>query len=433
MKKIFPLLLAFIVAVFVSNVTLAQSFESAHEAVAHMKVGWNLGNTLDSHSGDTLSMWIERWTRRTPADYETAWGQPVTQPELFPMFAEAGFNAIRVPVTWYAHMSDDGTVDAAWMQRVHEVVDYVLDTGMYCILNVHHDTGSANTVWIKADGETYAAVRDRYAALWTNIANEFIDYDEHLLFEAYNEMLDSYNSWCFASFNTAAHYDAAVAADAYEALSGYCQTFVDAVRATGGNNTTRNLVLCTYAGASSEGSWNSHLLDPLTVMEYPNDVEQGHIIYEVHAYPELPTSSSLMTTTQQTFTKIKDNLMSKGAPVIVGELGTANADDYVDNNALMLDFMEQYVALAKDYGIACFYWNSLSDQADRSVPQWTKPDLTEAVLRGYYGDSYVLGGIKEVRAATMAADDAIYDLQGKRVAQPTKGIYIRGGKKFVVR
>ena len=83
---------------------LAQEFESATSAVTNMRVGWNLGNTLDSNSGATDNMWIEKWSARNPSDYETAWGQPVTTEATIKMFKEAGFNAIRVPVTWYPHM-----------------------------------------------------------------------------------------------------------------------------------------------------------------------------------------------------------------------------------------------------------------------------------------------------------------------------------------
>ena len=122
---------------FVATTLQAQTFESATEAVSNMRIGWNLGNTLDSNSGRVDNMWIEQWTQRRPQDYETAWGQPVTKPELMALMKNAGFNAIRVPVTWYPHMeakfdsfpwdmqSDDfGTqIQAAWMQRVHEVVD----------------------------------------------------------------------------------------------------------------------------------------------------------------------------------------------------------------------------------------------------------------------------------------------------------------------
>ena len=141
----------------------ATDFETATTAVTNMRVGWN--------SGDVNNMWIEKWTGRTPSDYEKAWGQPVTKPELVKMFKEAGFNAIRVPVTWYPHMEAkfqlNGTVwdmandnigtkiQAAWMKRVHEVVDYVISQGMYCILNIHHDTGAASTAWLVASEADY--------------------------------------------------------------------------------------------------------------------------------------------------------------------------------------------------------------------------------------------------------------------------------------
>ena len=86
-----------------SRTTDDEGYETSWSAVANMRLGWNLGNTLDSNSGDTSSMWIEKWTDRSPTAYETAWGQPVATRELIHMFKEAGFNAIRVPVTWYPH------------------------------------------------------------------------------------------------------------------------------------------------------------------------------------------------------------------------------------------------------------------------------------------------------------------------------------------
>ncbi len=242
-------------------VAMAQTFETAQEAVTNMRVGWNLGNTLDSNSGDTLRMWIEADKNRTVTSYETAWGQKVTQAKLFKMLKEAGFNAIRIPVTWYPHMEatfasvrgydDHGTwsytpwlpsqdpigtkIQPAWMKRVHQVVDYVIGQGMYCILNVHHDTGAANTAWLLADPDVYAAQHERFEAIWTQIAEEFRDYDEHLLFEGYNEMLDADHSWCYAQFG-AQTYNATKAKAAYTAINNYAQSFVNAVRATGGNN-----------------------------------------------------------------------------------------------------------------------------------------------------------------------------------------------------
>ncbi len=114
--------------------TKAADFETAKDAVKNMGVGWNLGNTLDANDA------TKTWT--TTAQHETCWGQPVTKPELLKMMKEAGFGAIRVPITWYQEMDKDGKVNAAWMSRVKEVVDYVIDNGMYCIINVHHDTGA---------------------------------------------------------------------------------------------------------------------------------------------------------------------------------------------------------------------------------------------------------------------------------------------------
>ena len=128
-------------------------FESSYEAISSMGVGWNLGNTLDA-------VW---WTGGTDGRdwraWETGWGQPVTSPELMTMMKNAGFGAIRVPVTWGVHMDADGVVFAEWMNRVNEIVDYVLNAGMYCIINIHHDTGADPDAWLVADPEIYQTVK----------------------------------------------------------------------------------------------------------------------------------------------------------------------------------------------------------------------------------------------------------------------------------
>ena len=112
-------------------------FESAVSAVKNMKIGWNLVNTLDSYVQPE-----EAWFDITSCEaWETAWGNLMTKPELLKMIRKAGFNTMRIPVTWFVHADSQGNIDAEWMKRVHEVVDYVIDQGMYCILNTHHDTG----------------------------------------------------------------------------------------------------------------------------------------------------------------------------------------------------------------------------------------------------------------------------------------------------
>ncbi len=385
-----------------SRTTDDEGYETSWSAVANMRLGWNLGNTLDSNSGDTSSMWIEKWTDRSPTAYETAWGQPVATRELIHMFKEAGFNAIRVPVTWYPHYGnvivndqtwDPATwtgydINSAWMARVKEVVDYVMDEGMYCILNVHHDTGASSTAWLVADEAAYQSAKYRYETLWTKIATEFKDYGDRLLFEGYNEMLDTYDSWCFASFGTSGRYDATVASSAYNAINQYAQSFVNVVRNTGGNNSNRNLIVCTYGACCGEGSWNSHLTEPLTNMNLPTDTKADHLIFEVHSYPDISNLNSVKESINTMLSRLNNYLVKKGAPVIFGEWGPSDSNEkaYTNNHDNLLAFARYFVEQAKAAGFGTFYWMGLSEGSDRSVPQWTYEDLKDAIVKGYYGD-----------------------------------------------
>lgn len=358
------------------------AFESANDAVKHMKVGWNLGNTLDAHNGQRVT---------DPKVSEIMWGQPVTTPELMQMMKEVGFGAIRVPVTWYPHMDGNNKVDAAWMKRVHEIVDYVISTGMYCILNVHHDTGadSDNTKsWLKADETVYNQQKARYEYLWQQIAEEFKDYGERLLFESYNEMLDTYNSWCFASFAASGQYNASVATSAYNAINSYAQSFVNTVRATGGNNAKRNLIVNTYGACNGAGTWNSHLQDPLKQMKLPTDITEGHIIFQVHAYPNVVSLSSAKDEVNQIFRDLNTYLVQKGAPVIIGEWGTSNGNDYIERRSNVLSFAKYFVEQAKAYNYAPFFWMGLSDGTARSFPAFNQADLVMTILQAYYGSNY---------------------------------------------
>ena len=341
-----------------------------------MKIGWNLGNTLDAYYGNIHNLTTE-----------TCWGQPKTKAELFPMFRDAGFGAIRVPVTWNNHMDSNGKVDEAWMKRVHEVVDYVINAGLYCIVNVHHDTGT--DAWIVADMDNYNTNKSKFEYLWQQIATEFRDYDEHLLFEGYNEMLDADNSWSWASSENNGEYDATAAASAYNAVNSYAQSFVNTVRATGGNNAVRNLIVNTYAACCGMGTWNSHLQDPLTQMQLPTDNAAGHLIFEVHSYPSLNSGlSSAKSSIDQMMTAVETNLASKGAPVIFGEWGVPDDErnnDYTEKNADMLAFAQYFVEQAKARGFGTFHWMGLSDGSHRSVPEFNEQDLVDALGKGYYG------------------------------------------------
>ena len=379
----------------------AADFETATNAVRNMGLGWNLGNTLDANSQTVTDMTNASYWGQQDVSSETCWGQYVTKPELMKMMKNAGFGAIRLPVTWYNHMDIDGNVDAAWMARVHEVVDYVIDQGMYCIINVHHDTGADGSTfksWIKADEANYTQNKARYERLWQQIAEEFKDYGQLLLFESYNEMLDRLSSWCFASFAASGQYNASVATSAYNAINSYAQSFVTTVRATGGNNAQRNLIVNTYAAANGYGTWSSHLSEPLTKMNKPAG-ESNHIAFEVHAYPSIANSNNtdrpiadIKKEVDGMISLLKTHLISKGAPVIFGEWGTSNVDatesDYVKRPALLKQFCEYFVQQCKANGIGTYFWMGLSDGAARLFPAFSQADLAKWLLQAYHGSSF---------------------------------------------
>ena len=387
----------------------AADFEKASEAVKNMGLGWNMGNTLEANNQSVTDITNAAFWGQQGLESESCWGQSVTKPELIEMMKDAGFGAIRVPVTWYNHMDATGKVDAAWMARVHEVVDYVINQGLYCIINVHHDTGAdsyngsklTHYAWIKADMDNYNQNKDRYEYLWKQIAEEFKDYGQQLLFESYNEMLDKLSSWCFASFAASGQYDAAIATSAYNAINSYAQSFVNIVRATGGNNAQRNLIVNTYGSCSGGGTWNNHLKDPLKEMKYPSDAAgKDRIIFQVHAYPSLVDSNtkkdrsiaSIKSEIDEMINAWNTHLVGKGAPVILGEWGTSNVDaavtDYEARPALMKQFCEYVVQQCKTKNIATFYWMGLSDGMARSFPAFSQPDLAKWLLQAYHGSSF---------------------------------------------
>ena len=356
-------LAAFIfLSAFLFNVRADNTMTAAQQVNA-INVGWNLGNTLDSYG-----TWI---TNVTPSAVETAWGNPVTTREMIAAVRARGFNTIRIPVTWAQFTDDSGNVDPAWMARVHEVVDWALDEDLYVILNVHHDTGehgSDKVCWVIADTGTFDQVKNRFEGLWTSIAEEFKDYDNRLMFEGYNEMLDMNNSW---NAPTAGN-------SAYDAVNSFAQLFVDTVRATGGNNSTRNLIVNTYVASVDQNVLNNFVL--------PDDTVEDHLICEVHAYAPYQFCSAegdpSYTAFDDNCRNVIDSLMTTvaafsdelGVPVIIGEFGVEDQN----NDSDRVSYTEYYVRRAAAEGIRCIWWdNGLTGNTgyqifDRNALTWNE-------------------------------------------------------------
>jgi hypothetical protein len=400
MKQKFALVLGLLLAF--SMQAIAQDFESATDAVKNMGIGWNLGNTLDANNQTISDFSDPGYWGQQGLDSETCWGQPKTTREFIKMMKAAGFTAIRVPVTWYNHMNSDYEVDGQWMLRVKEIVDYVIDEGLYCIINVHHDTGAdsfddngklTGYHWLKADADNYNKNNVIYVALWAQIALTFKDYGEKLLFEGFNEILDANSCWNYPSWSASGDYNEDYAKKAYQAVNDYNSMFVSTVRITGGNNATRNLIVNTYA-ASSGGIWgnNKHPQEPLEYMELPVDGTPGHLIFEVHRYPNIQNGlANAKKDVDATIESLNTILKPKGAPVIFGEWGTSNVDngsDYIDRRQSMIEFCDYFVKQCKANDIATFYWMGLSDGSARSQLVFNQPDLAEAITKAYHGDDF---------------------------------------------
>ena len=336
-------------------------WESAYVANRNMAVGINLYNTLDA-VGD----WFD------PDDIvacETCWGQPLATQEWFDAVAAAGFKGVRVPVTWWLHMDENWVVKEPWINRVEEVVNYALNAGLYCILNVHHDTGQDG--WLCADLANIDPISKKFESLWTQIANRFNKYGEKLLFEGYNEMLDGANSWVEP------------VAGGYEAVNILAQKFVDTVRATGGNNAHRNLIVNTYGGGGSQTRFDNFVI--------PNDKIGGHLLVQVHNYSPSAFSNlngEIDDDKLPVWTPEFENILAKeldvmiefsnkySIPVVIGECAAYEkiADE---EKAKYGEFITTYSKGKAD--VSVFYWGNM---IDRTTYKTMYPLLVKGFLKG---------------------------------------------------
>lgn len=351
---------------------------TALELTAKIDCGWNLGNTLDA-TGSSLSS-------------ETAWGNPTTTPEMIQAVKDAGFNAVRIPTTWEKHLDENNVIDSEWLARVKEVVDYAYTRDMYVILNAHHEE------WYQPYADQQDEISEKLAKVWTQIAEEFKDYDERLIFEGMNEPRWKNTEWEWNGGN-----------DEGRAVVNHLNSvFIDAVRATGGNNQYRFLMICPYGANSSESA--------LAALEIPED---KNIIVSVHAYIPytfaLASSGTHMwlgekassTNDIDTLAEVLDRLfISKGIAVIIGETGAMNryyttkkevpADSTAEaetitkaNTEYRAAWAEYYFGKFKQLGIPCFWWDNGSfysgetfGMLKRSALEWQYPEVLDGIMRG---------------------------------------------------
>ena len=329
--------------------------KKAAAVAADIKVGWNLGNTLDSYDKESKAI-----------DYETYWGNVKTNKGIFDAMKEKGFNAVRIPVSWTNHLSPDNTIDPAWLNRVQQVVDYAMEDDLYVIINMHHD----DYVWLHPVYAEEEAVSSKYVRIWRQIAERFRDYDTRLLFEGMNEprMVGSANEWTGGT------------AEERDVINHLLAKFVSTVRESGGKNKDRTLIVTTHAASITEAAINGLVLPPddnliisihnyapwkFTTKEYPNERR-----FDNKGKEEL----------NRQFEMLNSRFVSHGIPVIIGEFGAENKDNTSDRTA----YYSYYVQTAAKYNIPCFLWdNGLSTSYgifDRTNNTWFSNGIADAVI-----------------------------------------------------
>lgn len=351
--------------------------------IKDLKIGWNLGNTFDANTEINSS--------DDEMKYETMWCGTLTTKEMIDTIKAAGFNTVRIPVSWHNHLIDDDfTISQVWLSRVQEVVDYVMANDMYVILNMHHDISKAYYY----PSNAYLENSTKYMTnIWTQISERFKDYDEHLIFESVNEprLVGDKNEWWF-------EIDKDNCKEAADCINTLNQVFVDTVRGSEGENITRYLMVPGYDAAAEPVLYEGFKL--------PNDIQENKIIVSVHAYTPyafaLQNGSEVGNTDKWDMTNKKDQqgvtdfmdglyrkFIVKGTPVLIGEFG---ARDKNGNLQARVDFTTYYVAAARARGMSCLWWDNNSfigngenfGLLDRKSNTWQYEELLQGLMKYAY-------------------------------------------------
>ena len=308
---------------------------TALEATRLMGNGINLGNTLEACDNNVGIK------TNTPLSYETHWGQPKTTQAMIDGMKAAGFDTIRIPVAWMTNATHlyegDYTIDADYMDRVEEVVRYARKAGMYVIINDHWDGGWYG-MFGSESAETRALAMEAYKGMWQQIAERFRDYSDYLIFESANEELGTRfdeNSALYCSDSVVTYL---TDDERYALTNEINQTFVDVVRATGGNNATRFLLIAGY-GTNIDQTCDDRF-------QMPKDTAVSKLMVSVHYYDPWSYCGASSAVSATKWGKVSDyeyldqqlakmtKFTEAGYGVVIGEYGALPCSDGLKDNTL---------------------------------------------------------------------------------------------------
>jgi endoglucanase len=340
------------------------------EYVKGLGFGWNLGDTLDArvHKSER-----EKDGTVDPKKQEAAWHNPVTTPEMIKKVAEAGFDIFRLPVSWadFIGPAPEHKICPKLMARVTEIADYGFDNGMTVILNLHHED------WHFPSHKKYPAASEKLKAVWTQIAEHFKHRCNKLIFEAMNEP---------RKVKTDVEWNEGDQ-EGREVVAKLGHDFIEAVRATGGNNAERMLMVPLYAASCSQGAMEGYVPsgDPNVIVSIHAYTPYGFALSDDYAQSEW--KPELEKDIDELFDNIHKYFLSKDIPVILGEMGARKKGD---NIADRVAWAKYYAATARKHHVPCVWWDNGRTEGpdrwekfgllDRKKLEWAYPELVKAFL-----------------------------------------------------
>lgn len=422
--------------------------KNQEQIVYDMGAGINLGNQFEAVNTDGYPS-------------ETAWGNPVITKELVKQIHDSGFNTIRLPVSYFLRIGDgpDYIIEEAWLDRIQEVVDYAYELGMYVIMNMHGDGYyTIDNSWLllgdyadinprrfSTDEEYQQAVEkeqarvdamvDKYEKVWTQVAERYKDYDEHIIFESMNEMQSKQTGTTYAK-------------RFYPVLNRLNQTFVDAVRKTGSNNAKRWLLIPGWF-AELNKILNDEIGFVIPSDDYKSsEITENRLFISIHFYepsdfclnetPERTTwgKESDYTNIETQFKAAYDKFISNGYPIIIGEYGAVNKSAYdPDNTMYRHDMYKAICAAARKYGLVPVAWDNgytgnyglgLFNRASATV---AFQEVIDGIMEVYNADNLVSGTIhvsdeaeNEELSIKVVSKDGLYTAEASAVSMESYSI-----------
>ena len=325
---------------------------TATEYAKDMGIGLNLGNTMEAYQADDCDKiyytWMPEAGNNTPQDYEALWGAVVTTQEVIDGMKNAGFNTVRIPVYWGNMMENDGTytINEDYIDRIQEIVDYCMKDDLYAVINIHHFD---EFIIRRNDPENCKRIFD---TLWKQIAEHFKDYGDKLVFEGFNEYLGG------QQFNESGVLADVPVDKGYELTNALNQTFVDAVRATGGNNAERVLIVSGYNTNIDRTTEDRFVM--------PTDSANHKLMVSVHYIDNLCYwinqlgGQFWLDYSKAQCDLLKAKFTDNGIPVFVGETTSRYPlDRFAEDKqySTSSEMMEVILDMSADYGFVPVLWD----------------------------------------------------------------------------